>query len=205
MENEMLKIFDDNKNEIGVATRKEAHEKGYWHETFHCWFISQEQGRDFIYFQLRSPLKKDYPKLLDITAAGHILAHETIEDGVREVKEETGIHISMSELIPLGVIDYSVTIDDFIDKEFAHVFLYKMNGFEGFHLQTEEVAGMVRCEIQQFLELWTGKIDRVLIEGFEMNSAGAKVWVKKLVDKVNFVPHENSYYEKTLTKILAKI
>jgi isopentenyldiphosphate isomerase len=205
MENERLKIFDDNRNEVGVATRMEVHEKGYWHETFHCWFISQVEGKDFIYFQLRSLLKKDYPNLLDITAAGHILAHETIEDGVREVKEETGIHVSMSELIPLGVVDYSVTSGHLIDKEFAHVFLYhKKDGFEGFQLQTEEVAGMVRCELVGFLDLWTGKSEHLSVEGFVVNNDGAVEWVHNQVKKDRFVPHENSYYERIMATILEK-
>jgi hypothetical protein len=54
MENELLKIFDDNSNHIGFATRDEVHRLGFWHETFHCWFISKEEGTDYLYLQLRS-------------------------------------------------------------------------------------------------------------------------------------------------------
>lgn len=70
MENEMLKIFDENKHQIGIATREEVHRLGHWHEAFHCWFVSREEEKDYIYLQLRSDMKKDYPSLLDITAAG---------------------------------------------------------------------------------------------------------------------------------------
>src|SRR5690625_3509946 len=69
---EMLNIFDDHKQPIGVATREEVHRMGYWHETFHCWFITLEGNQEYIDFQLRSPQKQDYPNLLDITAAGHL-------------------------------------------------------------------------------------------------------------------------------------
>ncbi|MFS0639258.1 NUDIX domain-containing protein, partial [Mesobacillus foraminis] len=143
MENEQLKIFDEYRNQMGVATREEVHRLGYWHEAFHCWFISKEQGIDYIYLQLRSKNKKDYPNLLDITAAGHLLANETVQDGIREIKEEIGVDISFHELIPLGIIDYSVKRDDFIDKETANVFLYKsQKSFDDFTLQEEEVAGI---------------------------------------------------------------
>jgi len=84
MENEQLKIFDEYRNQIGIATREDVHRLGYWHEAFHCWFISKEKGTDYLYLQLRSNTKKDYPNLLDITAAGHLLANETVQDGVRD-------------------------------------------------------------------------------------------------------------------------
>lgn len=103
METELIKIFDDDGTSIGVATREEVHKKGYWHETFHCWFISREKGVDYLFFQLRSKEKKDYPNLLDIAAAGHILAHETVKDGIKEVNEEIGIDVTWDELISLGV------------------------------------------------------------------------------------------------------
>src|SRR5690606_6282649 len=97
----------------------------HWHEAFHCWFISREDSTDYIYLQFRSDEKKDYPNLLDITAAGHILAHETVLDGVREIKEEIGINVSPDELELLGVIDYCVERENFIDKEIANIYLYR--------------------------------------------------------------------------------
>jgi len=153
----MLKIFDDNRNQIGVATREEVHRSGYWHEAFHCWFISREEEKDYIYLQLRSDIKKDYPNMLDITAAGHILAHETVLDGIREIKEEIGIEVCINELESLGVVDYIVEKKNFIDKELANVFLYSYkNTFEDFKLQEEEVSGIFKAEFDDFFELWQG-------------------------------------------------
>lgn len=127
MEHELLKIFDQYRNHAGVASREEVHREGYWHETFHCWFVREEEGVQYIYLQKRSALKKDYPDLLDITAAGHILAQETIQDGVREIKEELGVDVSFNELIPLGIIEYSVARDELKDNELSHVFYLKVN------------------------------------------------------------------------------
>lgn len=70
MEDEFLRIFDEDRNEIGIASRGEVHRLGYWHETFHCWFVTKYDDTDYIYSQLRSAHKRDYPNLLDITAAG---------------------------------------------------------------------------------------------------------------------------------------
>lgn len=202
MENEKLKIFDDERNPIGIATREEVHRLGYWHEAFHCWFVSNEKGINYLYLQLRSDRKKDYPNLLDITAAGHLLADETVYDGVREVKEEIGIEVSADELIPLGVIDYCVTKENFIDKELANVFLYKSKStFDDFSLQEEEVSGMVKVALSDFVELWEGRREKVDIQGFEVKEAGNKVVIDDQVGKDKFVPHPITYYETVIQKI----
>lgn len=195
MDSESLKIFDDNRKKIGVATREDVHRQGYWHETFHCWFVKKKAQTHYIYLQLRSGKKADYPNLLDITAAGHILADETIEDGVREVKEETGISVSFDDMISIGVIPYTVIKETFIDRELSHVFLYVSNhSFDEFDLQTDEVSGIVRANFNEFSQLWLGQREHVNVEGFEVNHAGERVSVNKSVGKEAFVPHDTSYY-----------
>lgn len=202
MDHEQLKIFDENRNQIGTASREDVHQLGYWHEAFHCWFIRKEEGTDYLYLQLRSPRKKDYPNLLDITAAGHLLADETVQDGVREVKEEVGIEIFFHDLIPLGIIDYCVSREDFIDKEIAHVFLYKSKEtFNDFILQTEEVAGMVKVVFSEFAQLWFGGRETIGISGFEIQDNGNRISVDTIVGRDHFVPHELNYYKKVIGKI----
>ncbi|MFJ7755284.1 NUDIX domain-containing protein, partial [Peribacillus muralis] len=172
-EQEMLKIFNENKQPIGVASRSDVHRLGYWHEVFHCWFIINEHGMDYIYLQLRSENKKDYPNLLDITAAGHLLADESVEDGVREIKEEIGIDLAFEELVQLGVIEYCVVKDNFIDKELANAFLYKSgNALDDFTLQVEEVSGIVKAKFNDFSQLWFYEKDELEINGFQVNKDG---------------------------------
>lgn len=206
MENERLKIFDEARNQIGIATREEVHRLGYWHEAFHCWFVSKEKDVDYLYLQLRSDTKKDYPNLLDITAAGHLLANETVHDGVREIKEEIGIDVAFDELLPLGIIDYCVMKENFIDKELANVFLYKSNIiFDDFTLQEEEVSGIVKVVFNDFVELWEGKRETITIKGFKIDKDGKKVLINDHVGKDHFVPHPISYYQMVIGKIEEKI
>lgn len=54
MEQEIVKVFNEQHEQIGTATRAEVHEKGLWHETFHCWLVNE----DYIYFQVRSSQKR---------------------------------------------------------------------------------------------------------------------------------------------------
>lgn len=147
-------------------------------------------------------MKKDYPNLLDITAAGHLLAHETIYDGVREIKEEIGIDVSFAELVPLGVIEYHVTKENFIDKELANVFLYESTQcFDDFTLQKEEVSGMVKVELDDFEDLWDGTKEEVNIQGFEINQDDHRMMIDQYVGRDKFVPHEVSYYKSIIRLI----
>jgi isopentenyldiphosphate isomerase len=201
VECEILKIFDEHRNERGTATREEVHKKGLWHETFHCWFVSREEDKDFLYFQLRSKTKKDYPYLFDITAAGHLLADETVRDGVREVKEELGFDLSYEELVPLGVIKYSIQKEGLVDNEMANVFLYEGRvDMDEFELQKEEVAGIVKVDMKEFSKLCLGEIDTIEVQGFEINK-DAKMEINQLVGIDKFVRHENFYYERVLKQI----
>ena len=95
MDSELLRIFNINMKHIGEATRAEVHAKGLWHETFHCWLVSKIEDQYYLYFQLRSACKKDYASQFDITAAGHLLANERAEDGIRELQEELGSHLRL--------------------------------------------------------------------------------------------------------------
>lgn len=64
MEHEKLRIFNDQHETIGAAARSDVHSQGLWHETFHFWLLKKEHGTVYLYFQLRSPAKKDFPFLL---------------------------------------------------------------------------------------------------------------------------------------------
>ncbi|MBM7707185.1 isopentenyldiphosphate isomerase [Chryseomicrobium aureum] len=135
---------------------------------FHCWVLEKRQGEWWIYLQLRSLLKKDYPGDLDITAAGHIGAHETAEEGIREMDEELGIHVNYGELISLGVIPYCIHTKDIHDAEFAHVFLYKHSGtIEDFEIQREELDGLYATPLHDFLELIVGSVVSITVKGYK--------------------------------------
>lgn len=190
MEDEQLNIFDSKGRLTGTASRADAHKKGLWHETFHCWFIEVKEHKIFIHFQLRSPDKKDFSNMLDITAAGHLTTEESVEDGVREIKEELGISLSLNDLIYAGKIADEIIIGDFIDRELCHVFIYKIPAGTkpDYIFQDKEVAGMVKIEVSEFEKIWSKETFSVIING---NS----------VSKDNFVPHENSYISSVMNSI----
>ncbi|PFA67736.1 NUDIX hydrolase [Bacillus sp. AFS015802] len=208
METEKLAVLDGNGIRIGVASRSEVHAKGYWHETFHCWLAHYDDSRkeSFVYFQLRSDNKKDYPGLLDITAAGHILADEKIEDGVREVHEELGIPVPFKELHPLGVVKGELLQEGMADREFTNVFLYtKPVSYEQFHLQREEVSGIFRSTVKDFQSLILDVKQEIDIEGFLISKEGIKQRLGHKVGYHHFVPHERSYLLEIINRISGRL
>jgi isopentenyldiphosphate isomerase len=201
MNDEILTTFDADGNVTGTAPRNEVHHRGLWHETFHCWLVGLEPEGLFIYLQLRSQQKRDYAGLLDITAAGHLLSHETPENGIRELEEELGIGVPFAELIPLGVIPYTMDSAGFLDRERAHVFLYKNTlPLEAFNLQQEEVAGIVKTSFAEFCKLWQGATASVRIRGFQMDG-DTREPIDELADLSCFVPHEPEYYLRIIDGI----
>lgn len=201
MESERLNIFDDQGQPIGTATRHDVHQQGLWHETFHCWFISHENSRTHLYFQIRSKDKLDYPDLLDITVAGHLLAEETVKDGVRELKEEVGIDVSFDQLIPIGKVSYTMLNGRKIDNEIANVFVHVFKGvMEDFILQAEEVSGIVKIDLEHFSSFLIGELSEIEAEGFELID-GKHIPLRKLFSKHDFVEHGEFYFDVILPQI----
>ncbi|MGP4040146.1 NUDIX hydrolase [Gracilibacillus sp. D59] len=198
---EELKIFDKNRNEIGVADRDEVHKHGYWHETFQCWFVDKKDGIDYIYLQKRSNDKKDFPNLFDITAAGHLLSTETVADGVREIQEELGIDVHFDELIPIGVIEDPIETNSFLDREWANVYLYHVKEHDEFNLQQEEVSGVFKATFNDFSDLCFDKKSEIKVEGFEINELREKIIVNKNLSLDKVVPHRKEYLQQVVKQI----
>lgn len=204
MTEEILTTFDEQGNITGTAPRDEVHRHGLWHETFHCWFVRQADNGLMIYLQLRSRHKRDYAGLLDITAAGHLLADETEEDGVREVQEELGLELAFDELKSLGIIPYQMDTAGFMDRERAHVFVYENKyALSDFSLQQEEVAGIVQASFADLRSFISGASSTLHVQGFRVTDDGERAEINEQVDLSQLVPHEIAYYLRVIEGIEA--
>jgi isopentenyldiphosphate isomerase len=149
----------------------------------------------YIYLQIRSEDKKDFPGLLDITAAGHLTADETAEDGVREIEEELGLSLAYDDLVKLGVFVYQCDRPGFTDREFAHVHLYdKPFSLHDFLIPNNEVCGIVRAKFQDFYDLWLDIVSEINIEGFHFDAKGSRLSIDRMAAKREFAPHDSSFY-----------
>ena len=182
---EMLLIYDDKLNELGVELRSEIHSKGLLHQVVHCWIISKIEKEIWIYFQQRSYDKKDFPGLYDISAAGHVdIGEEAEVAAIRETQEEIGIVINPKKLKFIGSIREEMQLDNFFNNEICNVYLYSVENpnFELGH----EVEKMVKVSFSEFKK-W-------ILEGAK-NIVALSIDGKSKI-KINshdFCPHKNEY------------
>lgn len=195
---ELVQVVDKERNVLGVKTRDSVHLDGDWHETFQCWFIERVENSYYIYVQKRSANKKDFPSMYDITAAGHLLVGETVEDGVREIKEELGLDVSINELIFLQAIPNSIVFPNFIDNEISLVYLYEVKTPLTFSFVDEEVEAIFRLQLNDF--------EKLVLE--EVKDAPCQKYVdgkftqdNNTVSMNQFVPHEANYFKQVMNKI----
>ncbi|RNB86016.1 NUDIX hydrolase [Brevibacillus panacihumi] len=199
---EKLDIYDEQGRHIGVKPRSEVHRAGDWHQTFHCWLYRRAGEQIHLLFQKRHPEKDTCPNLLDITSAGHLLAGERPEDGVRELAEELGLHIAYEALAPVGVIRDVMTGPQIVDKEMCHVFLYECDQpLSDYKLQEEEVVGLLWVELDEIVDLFAGKTTSIQASGFLLQEDGAARDCALEVGLSDFVAHEPHYYHQVFTAL----
>lgn len=160
MPDEQLDVFDDHGRHLGTKPRTAVHRDGDWHRTFQCWIAGERERRRYVLFQLRGPRTASHPNLLDITAAGHLRAGETVEDGLRELEEELGVAVELADLHHLGC--RSEVLAGGLDRELAETHLLRDDrALDAFRLQADEVGGLVEVELSDGLRLFGGEVDAV--------------------------------------------
>ena len=151
-----IDIYDDNYNYIGVEDKQVVHRNGIWHSVFTCQIFNSRDN--CVYFQKKAPNRYSFsrPDYVDISVGGHYEAGENIEDGIREIYEETGLSdIKFQDLISIGIRQTASTIaENYIANEFQHVYLLDYKGdFSDLLKENEETSGFVKLDIDDVLNL----------------------------------------------------
>ena len=207
---ELLDIYDENGKHLGVEDRNVVHQKGLWHKTIHCWIV---KDGDKIVFQKRGSLLDDNPAKLYTTASGHLKAGESLEDAFkRETAEELGIQIENPQRL-LEVVykaDFITKSNkEFHDRVFCNMYFAKCDiPLSSYHVQEEELDGVVEMKIRDVMDLFDGKVETIKGAGYLLENGAFKMKDLDLtMDAFLTVPPETckSKYGYVLDAILEKL
>jgi isopentenyl-diphosphate Delta-isomerase len=135
---EYLNIVDEDDNIIGQESREKIHSEGLLHREIHVYFITPDRE---VIFQHRAKDKDIYPDLLDATVGGHVDLGDTYQGAaIREIKEETGLNVTMDDLVFLNKTRKKASLDKAtgkINNAWRESYIYNFKG-ELSDLKTEK-------------------------------------------------------------------
>ncbi|WP_237699978.1 NUDIX hydrolase [Alicyclobacillus acidocaldarius] len=173
-----------------------VHERGLWHQTFHAWIATGKGPAGRLVIQLRGARKDTNPLRFDVSAAGHLEAGESPEEGVREIEEELGLHAAPGSLHKLGVVAHEARLGSVWDREFNHVYVAIVPelSLEALRPAVDEVAGIYELSVRDFLDLAFGRREEAVLTGYRVlpghlqKDARTARWT-------DFVPRSRAYLE----------
>jgi len=195
---EQFDVLDCTGEKTGARIgRDEAHATRVWHGAFHCLMAYRRGGGVHALFQRRSRDKQIAPGLYDVSVGGHYSAGEDAASaGPREVREELGLDIPFSSLVPVGrrIFVYCFTPGIF-EYEFQDVFLLPLETRPAnLILQADEVDAVLELEVEEGVALFSGK--QASARGLLMDSRQQQEMVAAAQN--DFVPCIDNYYLKLL-------
>jgi isopentenyldiphosphate isomerase len=189
---EQIDIFDANLTRLGSMDIAEAHRQGQWHQAFHCWVVN---GDGSVLIQQRSSAMTSYAGCLDVSAAGHLKAGETVADGIREVHEELGIEVAREQLFDLGYRTEAADLPNGNrNREYQFVALLRCDlPLSAYRPQADEVEALYWLPIAEGLRLFSGAVAESRARGVRHD---AGVWVEAdcVMRREQFVARVPNYY-----------
>lgn len=137
---ELVDVLDENGMYTGkVETRGKCSKEGLWHKAVVV-FIINSKGQ--VLLQRRSPNKKTWPNMWDVSVGGNVLAGEFgFEAAIREAKEELGIKLEKEDIVFIGSVISSNKREDIINNYFNEYYVANKEVDEtNLQLQEEEVS-----------------------------------------------------------------
>ena len=122
-----------------VASRERCHKEGLWHRAVAGFLINSKEQ---VLLQKRSPKKKMWPNMWDITAGGHVLTGELGFQSIqREIEEELGTYVEYRDMLYIGSSLSTNKKGDIINNHLNEYYIINKDIDEKkLKLQTEEVS-----------------------------------------------------------------
>jgi isopentenyldiphosphate isomerase len=159
--NDILKIYDDDYNNTGRATREEVHQKGLLHQVAHLWMFQQTGDETYILFQQRSLKRELHPGQYDLIQTTHFDPEESYEEAiVHSMDYYLGAAISLDAIIHIGSTRQHIDQGDYHDNALVQVFVVSVSKALFIMPDTEEI---IKVRYQDFCDLVRRRTDHIQI------------------------------------------
>lgn len=202
MADELIDIFDEHMNFLGIVNKSQAHSEGLWHQAFHCWIVKRNNTGNNIWLQLRSKHVGNHPGLLDISSAGHLKSGENAHSGIHKIEEELGLSIDFEKLTKLFTRKRIYDRENYHNREFNPTYLLETDkSLSDLTLRHEEVGAVFEADLDDLLNLFNGKVDKIYCSGIICNEQDKIELKTGYFTADEFVPHGHDYYLKAFNTI----
>lgn len=156
---DLLKIYDDHYNHIGIATREEVHTKGLLHQVAHVWMFQRSGEEVFIFFQKRSAQRELYPGKFDLIQTTHFDPDESYEDGIiHSLDYYLGCRMKKEDIVHIGSTRQHIDQGNYHDNALVQVFAMMIHKALFVMPNTETIVKAHYCDYKAMVH---GKIDAI--------------------------------------------
>ena len=150
--NDILKIYDQDLNNIGRATREKVHTKGLLHQVAHVWMFQPVGDDTFIMIQKRSLDRELYPGKYDLIQTTHFDPDESYEEAIVDSLEYyRGLKKSKEDIIHVGSTHQQIDAGDYHDNALVQVFAIFTAKALFIMPDTEEIVKVRFEDFRQFI------------------------------------------------------
>ena len=215
---ELLEVYDAAGNPTGQAKPRGAvHLEGDWHLAFFCWIArpgaprggdrpgestTASAERIEILLQHRAARKDVWPLRFDASAAGHIRFGESLAEAAREVREELGIQVELSDMIGLGRHRQQHRhANGLIDREYHALHLLTPGPSDAAYAPDPlEVAGLAWIDADDLQALVEGRLAEATVR-YRAVDAPPDGFVERTLTTADLVPYEDGYHRRLIGEI----
>lgn len=176
-----------------IKDRKDAWKNGDWIGSFNLWIVQADPTPAIVYQQRSS--KIDWaPNKLDVSVAGHYENLETIEDCLRETREELNKEYKLPQLTPIGRrLNVGLGTDGTKRNTVSDLFVVIDNSsLSSYRLDEEEVFALCLCPIEELLKVHTIKDYQYIARGLRFDNQELNINVTKEIFPYNW---DNYHYK----------
>ena len=158
---EYFDVLNEKGDYTGITeTREKCHKEGLWHKAVVV-FIMNSKGQ--VLLQKRSPYKRMWANMWDVTAGGHVLTGEFgFQAIIRECKEELGIELNRNDITFIGASTSTNIKGDIVNKHFNEYYIANKEIDEAkLKLQEEEVSEVKWIDKDEIIEKIKGNYNGI--------------------------------------------